>query len=282
MLFTWKICCPSSLFKAIWVVHNPWSREFSLSQLWSGGLMVDGFHLAVNLLWVRFYSQSSPYFEWKILLWKITEECMDLILCTGSFTLLRITFAIILDRNNGQKKGKSAWAERAEKGMFVSLMATFLSGMYAAMPRDILLVVGNEIIEAPMAWRARFFEYRAYRRLIKDYFNSGAKWTTAPKPTMADELYDQVLFYFSFRTSLLGIQNFVDSFLMIFRIHKNVRRNGTKQLWTLVFFSSVCKHAVAFPAETQCVQLENKEQDVLSIKFLCFELFWLLAITEHY
>ncbi|XP_065059414.1 glycine amidinotransferase, mitochondrial-like [Rhopilema esculentum] len=64
-------------------------------------------------------------------------------------------------------------------------------GMYAAMPRDILLVIGEEIIEAPMAWRSRFFEYRAYRRLVKEYFNAGAKWTTAPKPTMADELYDQ-------------------------------------------------------------------------------------------
>eukprot|EP00795_Rhopilema_esculentum_P000231 gene231-9870_t len=63
-------------------------------------------------------------------------------------------------------------------------------GMYAAMPRDILLVIGEEIIEAPMAWRSRFFEYRAYRRLVKEYFNAGAKWTTAPKPTMADELYD--------------------------------------------------------------------------------------------
>uniref|UniRef100_A0A8C2CA08 Glycine amidinotransferase n=1 Tax=Cyprinus carpio TaxID=7962 RepID=A0A8C2CA08_CYPCA len=63
--------------------------------------------------------------------------------------------------------------------------------MYAAMPRDILIVVGNEIIEAPMAWRARFFEYRAYRPLIKEYFRRGAKWTTAPKPTMSDELYDQ-------------------------------------------------------------------------------------------
>lgn len=62
------------------------------------------------------------------------------------------------------------------------------------MPRDILLVVGNEIIEAPMAWRSRFFEYRAYRPLIKEYFRKGAKWTTAPKPTMADELYDQVSF----------------------------------------------------------------------------------------
>lgn len=85
------------------------------------------------------------------------------------------------------------------------LMAIVLSGMYAAMPRDILLVVGNEIIEAPMAWRARFFEYRAYRRIIKDYFNQGAKWTTAPKPTMADELYDQVLFSFCFRSSVLVI-----------------------------------------------------------------------------
>ncbi|XP_051235631.1 glycine amidinotransferase, mitochondrial-like [Dicentrarchus labrax] len=65
------------------------------------------------------------------------------------------------------------------------------SGMYAAMPRDILMVVGNEIIEAPMAWRARFFEYRAYRPLIKEYFRKGAKWTTAPKPTMANDLYDQ-------------------------------------------------------------------------------------------
>ena len=42
-----------------------------------------------------------------------------------------------------------------------------------------------------MAWRSRFFEYRAYRPLIKEYFKHGAKWTTAPKPQMADQLYDQ-------------------------------------------------------------------------------------------
>ena len=41
-----------------------------------------------------------------------------------------------------------------------------------------------------MAWRSRFFEYRAYRPLIKEYFKQGAKWTTAPKPQMSDELYD--------------------------------------------------------------------------------------------
>jgi len=63
-------------------------------------------------------------------------------------------------------------------------------GMYAAMPRDIIITIGNEIIEAPMAWRSRFFEYRAYRELMKEYFRAGAKWTTAPKPTMSDQLYD--------------------------------------------------------------------------------------------
>eukprot|EP00118_Oscarella_pearsei_P021023 m.233683 g.233683 ORF g.233683 m.233683 type:complete len:389 (+) comp40095_c0_seq6:904-2070(+) len=64
------------------------------------------------------------------------------------------------------------------------------SGMYAAMPRDFMTVIGDEIIEAPMAWRSRFFEYRAYRPIIKDYFQRGARWTTAPKPTMANALYD--------------------------------------------------------------------------------------------
>ena len=64
------------------------------------------------------------------------------------------------------------------------------SGLYAAMPRDVLIVIGNEIIEAPMGWRSRFFEYRAYRSLMEEYLKRGAKWTTAPKPLMSDELYD--------------------------------------------------------------------------------------------
>lgn len=63
-------------------------------------------------------------------------------------------------------------------------------GLYAAMPRDVLIVVGNEIIEAPMAWRSRYFEYRPFRKLMKEYFHGGSKWTTAPKPMMSDELYE--------------------------------------------------------------------------------------------
>jgi glycine amidinotransferase len=64
-------------------------------------------------------------------------------------------------------------------------------GRANACPRDLLLVVGDEIIEAPMAQRARFFEYRAYRTLLAEYFRGGARWTAVPKPLMADSLYDE-------------------------------------------------------------------------------------------
>ncbi|HEX3550312.1 MAG TPA: hypothetical protein VHT53_08055 [Candidatus Elarobacter sp.] len=64
------------------------------------------------------------------------------------------------------------------------------NGRANACPRDLLLVVGDCIIEAPMAQRARFFEYRAYRRLLVEYFRGGARWIATPKPLMTDALYD--------------------------------------------------------------------------------------------
>lgn len=57
-------------------------------------------------------------------------------------------------------------------------------------PRDCLLVIGDEIIETPMAWPCRYFETHSYRSLLKDYFRRGARWTAAPKPQLTDELFD--------------------------------------------------------------------------------------------
>lgn len=65
------------------------------------------------------------------------------------------------------------------------------TGMYAAMPRDSLLVVGDEIIECPMAWRSRYYESLAYRPLLKQYFRGGARWGAAPRPELTDEQFDQ-------------------------------------------------------------------------------------------
>jgi len=63
-------------------------------------------------------------------------------------------------------------------------------GFCSACPRDLFLVIGNEIIETPSCWRSRYFEARAYRTLFKGYFSQGAKWTAAPRPELADELFD--------------------------------------------------------------------------------------------
>jgi glycine amidinotransferase len=64
-------------------------------------------------------------------------------------------------------------------------------GLYAAMPRDVLMVIGDIIIEAPMAWRSRYFEIFAYRDLIEQLFRDGARWLAAPKSTMSDAFYNQ-------------------------------------------------------------------------------------------
>jgi glycine amidinotransferase len=64
------------------------------------------------------------------------------------------------------------------------------NGFCAANPRDPFLVIGNEVIETPMADRNRYFEAWSYRPLFKEYFQGGARWTAAPKPQLLDALYD--------------------------------------------------------------------------------------------
>ncbi|CAH8464207.1 unnamed protein product [Heterobilharzia americana] len=65
-------------------------------------------------------------------------------------------------------------------------------GFYSAMPRDLLLIVGDEIIEATMTWRSRYFEFLAYRPLVLNYWRQGAKWTVAPKPTNFSQLIKDI------------------------------------------------------------------------------------------
>jgi glycine amidinotransferase len=62
-------------------------------------------------------------------------------------------------------------------------------GSYAAMPRDLLMVVGDQLFEAPLAWRSRHFEIAAFRPLLREYFEAGARWVSAPPPLLDDDLY---------------------------------------------------------------------------------------------
>lgn len=60
---------------------------------------------------------------------------------------------------------------------------------YFYCPRDSSLVVGETIIESPMALRARFFENYAYKKIFSEAFEDGARWISAPKPMLLDEMY---------------------------------------------------------------------------------------------
>jgi len=59
-------------------------------------------------------------------------------------------------------------------------------GEFNYCPRDVLLAIGDTIIETPMPLRSRFLEPFAYKELLLEYFESGANWISAPKPRLLD------------------------------------------------------------------------------------------------
>ena len=64
--------------------------------------------------------------------------------------------------------------------------------MFGCMPpRDVLLTIGNEILEATMSYRCRWFEYLCYRPLLEAYYNAdpNMRHESAPKPRLTDADY---------------------------------------------------------------------------------------------
>jgi N-dimethylarginine dimethylaminohydrolase len=63
-------------------------------------------------------------------------------------------------------------------------------GYYNYCPRDIMLVIGDRIIETPNVIRSRALESFSYRALMVEYLKSGAKWFSAPRPMLLDSLFE--------------------------------------------------------------------------------------------
>lgn len=63
-------------------------------------------------------------------------------------------------------------------------------GRYNYCPRDVFVAIGNWLIEAPMAIRARLFESLSFKALMLEYLQNGAKWISAPKPQLSDNTYN--------------------------------------------------------------------------------------------
>lgn len=57
-------------------------------------------------------------------------------------------------------------------------------GMYNYCPRDVLLVVDDMVIECPMVYRSRQFEYAAYFKIRRKAIENNARWFSAPKPRL--------------------------------------------------------------------------------------------------
>jgi glycine amidinotransferase len=62
-------------------------------------------------------------------------------------------------------------------------------GFYSYCPRDLALIVGPVIIETASPMRARYFELFGIRHLLQRFMLNGSTWISAPKPQLADELY---------------------------------------------------------------------------------------------
>ena len=63
------------------------------------------------------------------------------------------------------------------------------TGRHSYCPRDLALIVGSAIIEAPSPSRSRYYELSNLRGLFQGYLERGAHWLGAPRPQLRDELY---------------------------------------------------------------------------------------------
>src|SRR5712671_4264264 len=95
-------------------------------------------------------------------------------------------FAQILEKQGVTVRRPQTWPHEAK----FSTIHWEAEGYYNYCPRDIMLVIGDQIIETPNVIRSRFQETFSYRSLLMEYLASGAKWYSAPKPMLLDTLFE--------------------------------------------------------------------------------------------
>ncbi len=101
----------------------------------------------------------------------------------------------LLDRFSDQLRARDIVVDRPTPIDFNQPVATpdWETGtMFGCMPpRDVLLTVGKEILEATMSYRCRWFEYLCYRPLLQRYYveDPEMRHESAPKPRLTDADY---------------------------------------------------------------------------------------------
>ena len=95
-------------------------------------------------------------------------------------------FIAVLEKLGITVKRPESWPHEAK----FSTIHWESEGFYNYCPRDIMLVIGDHVIETPNVIRSRAQETFSYRTMMVDYLKSGAKWYSAPKPMLLDSLFD--------------------------------------------------------------------------------------------
>jgi N-dimethylarginine dimethylaminohydrolase len=113
---------------------------------------------------------QGPFPQWII---EETEEDLD------EFVAVLEDLGVIVRR-------PETWAHEAK----FSTVHWESEGYYNYCPRDIMLVIGDHIIETPNVIRSRAQETFSYRAMLMEYLKSGAKWYAAPKPMLLDSLFE--------------------------------------------------------------------------------------------
>lgn len=92
-------------------------------------------------------------------------------------------------------EGRGVRVDRPDAMNFSQPVATpdwRAESMFGCMPpRDVILTVGAEMLEATMSYRCRWFEYLCYRPLIQKYYDEdpAMRHESAPKPRLTDADY---------------------------------------------------------------------------------------------
>ncbi len=95
-------------------------------------------------------------------------------------------FVAVLEEQGVTVKRPETWPHEAK----FSTINWESEGYYNYCPRDIMLVIGDQVIETPNVIRSRYQESFSYRAMMVEYLKSGAKWYSAPKPMLLDSLFD--------------------------------------------------------------------------------------------
>jgi N-dimethylarginine dimethylaminohydrolase len=96
------------------------------------------------------------------------------------------TFVAVLEKLGITVKRPETWPHETR----FSTIHWEAEGFYNYCPRDVMLVIGDHIIETPNVIRSRAQETFSYRTMLVDYLKSGAKWYSAPKPMLLDSLFE--------------------------------------------------------------------------------------------